>query len=198
MANVKQKMVASFKSYDLGEALRLADSILAVDPDDLEALSVKANILALPDPEFCNYEAAVRISEDAVARHPSDMRYLLALADVQKNTGEYAAAEQSYRRVMQVDVDNLDARLCLASLEGHPGTNITSAEAQSLLEAAIQHHPAQWKPHAVLAQNLYRHGKYRDAARQYELALLNTDSMPQEFRNSLNQELIDVQQRLKM
>lgn len=169
--SLTRDMTRQYKVGDLAEALRRADEILASEPDNLNALIVKGGILSLPTPEFCDCGAAVELLREASSRHPEDVRYLLALGDVEKNAGEYEAAESTYRKVLALDPDSFDARIGLAALERHPGTTVSLEEAEGLAETAARRWPEKWRGHVGLANILQRRGDKKRAREELEIAI---------------------------
>ena len=71
-------------SGDFHEALKVADQILSLNPQDQYAILVKARILCLPDPTVCDYAKAITLVQIALNADESNIQRWCDLAEIQK------------------------------------------------------------------------------------------------------------------
>lgn len=182
-------MRIAFDSGNFQEAIRLADRLLSFDTSDFDAISVKARTLAVPDPEFCNYEAAVTLAKKLVDRDPLNAANWVELAEIQKMSGLYVEAQASYRNALEIDPDNYDALVGLASLFRHPTIGLSLKEARQLLERGLKSNPSRWEAHLSLAQLLNNAGNKDQAVFHYTAALKSLTLGDTGVRRNIEREL---------
>jgi len=153
------------------QAIRLAEERLADDPNDEDALITKARILSTPDPAYCDYQAAIALLTKARQRNPASEMIALELAQAVKSSGDYGAAEKTYRRLLADKPDDCEFLLGLASLENHPGVSLRTEEVRKLLEHAVCLCPDRWQVHGMLAEHRRRNGDTEGARKSYQDAL---------------------------
>jgi len=185
----KAQMRAASRDGRFQDAISVSDEILAAAPDDFDAVMTKAQIWSIPDPTWCNYDAAIALVDEARRRHPDDLRFLIGLASIQKNAGNYDHAARWYREALQGDEKNYDALTGLASLEEYPGADVSSADARQILEKARNVAPERWQAYAMLAQHLQRSGDKAAARVNYEAAIRRVDAQDARMREELEQEM---------
>ena len=107
---------------DAGEAARAYRKLLETQPENPDVLNNLAYaLLSLGRNE--ELPEALAFAERAVARAPTNGTYLDTLARVQRQSGDLAAAEESFRRAMQAEPDGMAAMIGLADVHargGHP------------------------------------------------------------------------------
>lgn len=136
---------------DIQEAQRLAEEAARIAPDSTEVLAARVE-LCLVRAEF---EAALKLCEEAVARQPRADGYRL-LAQVHEAKGDFAAAEAALRKVISLDDAAEAGYLALGRLQlrrGHAEKAIESwREGLTVL-------PASYPLRLALAEALLTGGK---------------------------------------
>jgi tetratricopeptide (TPR) repeat protein len=93
------------------DAKTRASALLAKDPNDLEAMLLRANAMAaMKDPE-----GALAEVEQAMKIAPADSRALVGLGAIRQGSGDAAQAEAAYRQAIALDPNSIDAQLALAN-----------------------------------------------------------------------------------
>jgi tetratricopeptide (TPR) repeat protein len=127
-------------------------------------------------------EAAAGICQ-AIAADPADVRSWMILGRAQERLGD-AAAEQSYRRAVELDPDNARARFSLGTLLAARGARAAGIEQ---LEAAVRLRPDLPDARFNLAAALADEGRLAEALAQCEtlLATAPQDSGARALRDQL-------------
>jgi len=185
-------MRAAYRRVDYARALALAERVLAKVPDDFEAIRTKVYIKAVPLPEFCDYGQAVAIAEAAAQRAVNDVERWLVLAHVHELGGEHGDAERTFRKVLGLEPDNLEAVVGLSILPGAPGTSITVEEAQVLLDRTAQIYPLRWEPYYYQAHIRWQLGKLDEAKALFEIARRRIPRTNKAMRESVDDGLRKV------
>ena len=95
------------------EVLPLVERLLAVDPHNIDYLSLKAQALRL----LGSSHQAVALMEQAVADHPGEDRGWVRYGHLLREVGEQARAIEVYRRALQVRPESGPAYSSLANLK---------------------------------------------------------------------------------
>lgn len=185
-ASKKKLMNDAFGSGRYSDAIRMADEQLKIDPEDWDALYMKASIYSAPIPEYCDYYTAIGIIMFALDSDRADINRWHAAGDVFDSSGIYAEAERCYRRVLEMDPTNYKAIISLAVNRGAHGTQITVEEVKTLLETAISSKPDEWNAYHHLAVLLRELGDKKQAMEMYESALVR---LPKTENKSMRPEL---------
>ena len=82
----------------LNRASALVDKMLAADPKSYDGLRLSAEI----ETHRHNFPKAAQIAQDLIDRNPSDTGSLGMLGDSLMEMGQYAAAENAYRRMLEL------------------------------------------------------------------------------------------------
>lgn len=111
--------------------------------------------------------------EGRIAAQPANRALLKELGALQFQAGEYRAAIKTWRRVLALDPDDLDARFELATLLG---IDEQFDEATEQFQTIVARNPADWRAHANLCRFLI--GRDADAALAHarQAIRLNPDS----------------------
>jgi tetratricopeptide (TPR) repeat protein len=144
---------------EVESAQQVLDAVLAVDPDNSDALYVQSLILAAqlrPEDQRELLERVVEIDPDNADAHAS-------LGELYLQRRQYRAAEQSLRRAVELEEENLVARVALGNLYLR---RERYEDAEEELTRAIELEPAYSFAYADRA---------RARAQQYELSAAARD-----------------------
>jgi len=197
MEESKRKLINNaFGSGRYSQAIRMADEQLKTDPEDWDALYMKASIYSSPLPDYCDYYAAIGIIMFALDSDRTDINRWVAAGDVFDSCGIYAEAERCYRRVLEMDSTNYRAIIGLATNRGAHGTQITIEEVKTLLETAISSKPDEWNAYHRLALLLRELGDNKKAMEMYESALVRLpDTENERMRPELEKQIKSLRKR---
>jgi tetratricopeptide (TPR) repeat protein len=210
-------MAASRDKDDLDEAKKHAQAVLAVSPDDPEALDV----LAAADLRLGNPEAAQSALEQAVRKSPGHVKSWAGLSEVKlsrkdaagaenalreaclkaprsaeartylaefyANQGRIPEAEQQFRQALAIDPKNGPALLDLGRLQAKAGQN---ERAEQTFRQVSALHDGQYKP--VHAEFLFQTGN-RDQAVAEFAKLAAADPGDVNLRTKLVQAYVSLQ-----
>ncbi|MFM2089495.1 MAG: hypothetical protein RLZZ237_4364, partial [Pseudomonadota bacterium] len=144
-------------------ALAAVDRALALDPRELPALNAKANILL----RMRRYDAAQQLINDGERRFPNE-RMIADLAGTLKfQRGDYAGAEQAFRRSLQLEAD---APQAYANLSAALLRQNRSDEALQVLQRGLQVRPSGLL-YSNLGTALFARGDYTGAASAFSYAV---------------------------
>jgi tetratricopeptide (TPR) repeat protein len=116
----------AFDRGDLNSAIDLAQQILAVDPNNVSALTLLARALVYRS--YNDYDRAVdrqsalQISSEAAARSPRNLDILAIHAFALQAAGQPGAAAAAAQQVLKETPDNTIARIALALAYGGAGS----------------------------------------------------------------------------
>ena len=118
-------------------------------------------------------DAAIKVFEDVLAKHPTFTPAAVNLAKLDLKAKAPDQARRRFASVLNADKNQLQALLALAELETQLGR---AAEALAVLERAADAHPNAFDPRARLVANLMRQGKTEQARARAEEALSRNPS----------------------
>lgn len=113
--------------------------------------------------------------EQGIAAAPFDVSLHRSLGDLDRELGDYSAAEVEYRRAIELQGEDLELLLNLAVTLAHQGR---LEEAAATLEQARQIEGSNVRVLAALGQVFYRMERYREADDLLEQALFLDPSTP--------------------
>ena len=114
---------------------------------------------ATKEPQWANQaKEAVKQAESLNSRLPEVQ---LAIANLNRRTGAFAAAESDYKRVLEADPNNVEGYLGLANTYNSLGR---LPEAEQTLHRAIEVRPGCWSCYNQLGIFLNKHSRYSEAA----------------------------------
>ena len=145
---------------DFDQALAAADTLAGKMPDSPLPLNLKGAALLGKDDRAAAkqaFTAALKLQPDFLPAH-------LNLAQIDLMTGDTAAAEARYRKVLSYDENNLNALLALAALAESNGQVEKTAQ---WLKQAHERHPEAIQPTLLLVQH---HRQQGDTDRALDLA----------------------------
>lgn len=112
---LEMRGMAYHDQNDFGRALADFDQLLEIDPDNCNALQLKANLL------LDNYQTkdAIALLEDALERRPKDCDLLAAMASARFSQGDVERAHANLDEAMKINPNSSDTLIVLAkSLKG--------------------------------------------------------------------------------
>ncbi len=194
MEDSKRKLMQdSFNEGRFTDAIKIAEEHLAnCDGSDWDAIIMKATILSLPDPKFCDYHTAIGMALYGLNYQRADAYRWVGVAEVFQNCGLQAEAERCYRTALELNSTNYDAVVGLAILHtvGYPGVQIAADEMKALLESAIANEPNKWLAYLYLARILRKSGDKEKAMELYQSATEKLlDSRDKYTRQELEKEI---------
>ncbi len=150
-----------------GSAELLIKRALQADPNSIGALSQLAEL----ERDLGNLNEAIRLFEEALAIDDALPFLYLGYGDVLQRAGQFEAAEEAFKLVMQLDPDSYKARYNLGVTYGNQGR---VDEAVASYEEALEIEPHN--PEAALAHNnlgaiALDRGQIDEARRQFESAV---------------------------
>jgi tetratricopeptide (TPR) repeat protein len=107
----KDSIQTLMRQYNYGEALKLLNSALQVDPKNKELLSNKGFVLQ----EMYSYDQSIKAYADAVALDTTDQRLVTALANTYKLAHDYPNAVRWFTKAQAMDSTNRYLRLEVAT-----------------------------------------------------------------------------------
>ncbi len=131
--------------------------------------------------EMRDWESALRLVDEQLARTPNDMDVRAWRARVLAWSGRNAEAEKEYLEIVKVAPTDPDAWMGLAGLYLREGK---IQEAQRSIDAAVELDPKRADLHAARARVLHAAGKLDDARLEFQKAL-NLDPASAEARDGL-------------
>lgn len=155
-------------SGDHGQAYRIYDQLLSVEPDDPETLLDYARAKYR---EYADLEMATRLFERLAERQPGSVEAQLWLGDLYSmGYGRgYGAAADRYREALRLDARAADAYVGLGMLHRVPSAPLTLAEAAGAFRTAVELEPARADARTDLAVALLNLGQ--PAAARQELVV---------------------------
>jgi TolB-like protein/Flp pilus assembly protein TadD len=163
----------------IDEAIAHFESALALDPDfGLAGAGLCraswARYEFVRTPELAR--SAIQRCEQTMARHPGLAETRIALGSLQHGTGEFDAAERSFRTALELEPNSAEAHAALAeTLISKEDFDAAAAQAQK----AIDLDPAYWRYRYVLGMAGYFAGDLQAAADALEQATLLEPEAPQ-------------------
>lgn len=91
--------MASLQTFDYPKALQIADSVLELKEDDLDALHLKANVLYTQK----KYEEALEVDNHILTLKPNDSQTLLSRGILYAKMGQYDKSEQDNELASRTD-----------------------------------------------------------------------------------------------
>jgi tetratricopeptide (TPR) repeat protein len=107
----KDSIQTLMHQYNYGEALKLLNTALQVDPKNKEMLSYKGFVLQ----ELYSYDQAIKAYADAVALDTTDVRLVTALANTYKLAHDYPNAVRCFTKAQALDSTNKYLKLEVAT-----------------------------------------------------------------------------------
>jgi len=132
--------------------------------------------------EIRDWESAMRLVDEQVARAPNDMDVRAWRARVLAWSGRNAEAEKEYLQILKVAPSDPDNWMGLAGVYLREGR---IQEAQRSIDTAVELDPKRADLHAARARVLRAAGKLDDARSEFQKAL-NLDPTSTEARDGLN------------
>jgi len=149
---------------NVDSAITLFQRAIKEDPKYAQAQAALAQAYwyrysATKEPQWVDQaKAAVKAAEKLDSQLPEVQ---LAIGDVNRRTGAYAAAISAFQRVLELDPQNLDAYLGLGNTYDALGR---PAEAEQSFRHSIEIRPACWSCYNLLGVFLNKHARYGEAA----------------------------------
>ncbi len=168
-----------------GDAGRVIERLLAVDPNHVEARV----LLAMQHLTREGHEEARAEAERALATNPQSLLALTVLAGSYMLAGEDAAFQEARRRALAINPRYADMDANLAELAVQTRRY---ADAVSRAQAAVELDPAAWNAWGLLGMNQLRVGDIDAGRRNLERAFAGDPYNPW-FKNSLD--LLDTFER---
>lgn len=194
-------MLDAFNEGRFTDAIKIAEDHLAnCDGSDWDAIIMKATILSLPDPKFCDYNTAIGMVLYGLDYQRTDTRRWMGVAEVFHNCGLQAEAERCYRTAIEIDPTNYDAVIGLAILQtvGYPGIQITAGEIETLLKTAISNEPNKWLAYLYLARILRKLGDKKQAVELYQSAIVMLPNTGDKYtRHELEKEIKTLKEEIE-
>ncbi len=156
---------------EYAQALAECDAYLSLDPEDLDFIILKSEILSSPLPEINDTALAISTLEDACMLQPEEVRLYEALGHAHEASGDYGRAAYWYKAAIALDATRAGAYYSLASLLDAPGVDMKIDDAADYLASAARLVPDDWQVHRDLATLRWRQGDLGGAEAEYELAL---------------------------
>lgn len=154
------------------EALNKCDEILREDTDNVDVIIMKAQILAIPDPEISDPSIAINILKNALTIKPNCAELHEALGNVYElGIGNYVKAAKEYKKTIQLNPKKSKTLYTLAALYQHPGVQMSNEEALAYLQKAITLEPCNWEIRRELGTRWWESGNREKAKSEYEAAL---------------------------
>jgi serine/threonine-protein kinase len=145
------------------EGLLLADQALRIDPLNVFALNDRATILL----RMRRFDEAKRCIDEAMRAYPNERMFIDQLGILHFKQGNYRAAEQAFRRSIQVEPDAVFAYANLnAALLRQDRTN----EALQVLQQGLQIRPSS-QLYTNMGTVLFSRGDYLGAVQAFESAV---------------------------
>jgi serine/threonine protein kinase/tetratricopeptide (TPR) repeat protein len=114
---------------------------------------------ATKDPQWADKaKAAVKVAERLDSRLPEVQ---LAIGNLNRRTGTFAAAQAAYQRAIEIDPQNVDAYVGIGNTYDALGR---MADAEQALRHAIEIRPSCWSCYNMLGSFLNKHSRYGEAA----------------------------------
>lgn len=107
----KDSIQILMRQYNYGEALKLLNNALQVDPKNKEMLSNKGFVLK----EMYSYDQAIKAYADAIALDTTDQRMVTALANTYKLSHDYPNAVRCFTKAQAMDSTNRYLQLEVAT-----------------------------------------------------------------------------------
>jgi Flp pilus assembly protein TadD len=143
------------------EALEAFDRALASDPQNLEALMGKGQVLA----ELGRYEEALDAFHRALAVIPDSAEALVGVGQVLAELGRYEEALEVFDRVLIVDVYNLEALVGKGQVARVLGRY---DDAISSFNLALKHNPANTEDWVTRGQILAQLGSFAEPEETFD------------------------------
>ena len=160
------------------DAVAACNQALRLDPANYFARYVKSETLRLAR----RYEDARAILAEATQRFPRERVFLDELGSVEYEQGQYAAAEQLYRRSIQLEPDSV---MAYANLSATLMRQNRLEDAASVLQQGLQLRPNA-KLYAALGNVLFKRADYVGAADAFENAVSSPHGDPGSYLNWAN------------
>jgi tetratricopeptide (TPR) repeat protein len=152
------------------DAKSRASALLAKNPNDIEAMLLRANAMAaLRDPA-----GAIAEVEQAMKLNPSDSRSLTSLGAIRLSSGDAAQAEAAFRQAVALEPGSVDTQLALANFLWSAGR---SEEAEQTIKHALSLDPKHLLANRMLGV-LYIATKRADQAEQPLKVIAETSKTP--------------------
>lgn len=177
----------AFDRGDLDSTINLAQQILAVNPSNVDALTLL--VRALIYRSYSDYdravdrESALQITSEAAAHAPRNLDILAVHAFALQAAGQYGAAAETAQEVLKTYPDNTIARVALGLAYGGAGSYEISLR-ENLL--AVEGSTWQMDARRALAISYSDLGDYDTAIKTVERAIsLNSRLIPLYFERAL-------------
>lgn len=154
-------------------ALAAVERALQLDPADIPALNAKANILL----RLRRHDAAQQLIDDGARRFPGERLFADLAGTLQFQRGDYAAAEQAFRRSLRIEADapQAYANLSAALLRQNKGD-----EALQVLQQGLQVRSSGLL-YSNLGTALFARGDYDGAVRAFTHAVSANKGGPHDY-----------------
>jgi Flp pilus assembly protein TadD len=162
---------------DREEAIRRLNNIVAVDPDDLEAVSVLGDLLRY-DEQYLEaaaaYSEAIRISGGTT---PSDWRFFYVRGIAYERAKEWPKAEVDFQRALELNPDQPQVLNYL----GYSWIDMDMHldEALGMIEKAVEARPSDGYIIDSLGWAFYKLGRLEEAVETLERAVMLLPSDPE-------------------
>ena len=148
------------------DAAQMAQQSLQISPGDLHA----KQILALAVGAQGNWDGALLLLREVVARKKTDAEVRSQLAYALEMKGEFDDARLTYQQAAKLDPDASAPLLGLARLAiGERKV----AKGIELIQQALKHHPDDLSAHLLLSEALYLNGRYSASLDECKQVLTN-------------------------
>lgn len=172
LAHAAQAWVLTLKG-DRQAALAAADRALALDPLDLSALNAKLIVLL----DLRRFDQLTALLESSKRKLPRERMFHDIEGTMHYRRGDYALAEQAFRRSVQLEPEGIRAYSNLSAAL----TRLDKLdEALHVLQQGLRVHPSG-ALYTNLGTALFARGDYPDAARAFEQAASGARGSPNDY-----------------
>ncbi|SDL90520.1 serine/threonine protein kinase [Janthinobacterium sp. OK676] len=169
LAHVAQAWVLEFQGKN-DEALHEANISLNLEPNNMLALYGKARLHIAAH----NFDLAHAVLKQAVAAYPNERMFDMSLGVLNYRKGDYAAAEQIFRKCISMDPQSPGA---YAYLNATLLRQNREDEALAVLQQGLLVRP-HWELYTNLGTSLFAKGDYLGAVQAFENAVSEKKGSP--------------------
>jgi len=161
------------KQYDLAKAQYLKAQ--SVNPNDPVVLTNLASLYL----ETKDYKSALDTFDTMIAKNPADIKPLFYKADAYRKMCDNNNAIAQYKRVLELQSDNIEAKDGINSIV----SNLKGAELTAYLKSDADTNPYDYDKQFNYAFELHKNKAYPDAIAYYKKAIAINPNMPEPYIN---------------
>ena len=172
-----RKASASLHSQSFSEAIKICREQLASAPDDYEFNFLLAQAYSYTG----DWENAQRTADKLLVKYPENTDVILLGAHLKFWRNDRHGAEDSYRRVLRLRPDDIEAMLGMADVAASEGL---WDDALGIYRQIVEHHPDAPQAYFKLGQFYQGRGDYQKARENFQMAV-SLDPANADYRNVL-------------